>query len=155
MKSLSRLLVIFSLMLSFGAFANEAELIGDPVFKKRMDALTKELRCLKCQNQTIYDSPAGLADDLRRQIHTQMKEGRSDDEIVEYLVARYGDFVRYKPRLSPETLLLWVGPFLLMAIGVGTLFYTLRNRRKLIVDKPLSGDDEKRVKALIGEGEDK
>lgn len=132
-------------------FADEAISLDDPVYGERMKELTKELRCLKCQNMTIYDSKAGLADDLRRQISDQMHAGKSDDEIVQYLVDRYGDFVRYRPRLSGETLLVWVGPFIILVIGVAALIFQIRKHRREVEDKPLSAEEEARVQSLINE----
>ena len=129
--------------------AKEAEPLEDPVYQERFEALTKELRCLKCQNQTIFDSKAGLADDLRRQIREQMHQGKSDEEIVDYLVARYGDFVRYRPDFKASTLFLWVGPFLFLVIGIAMLVHQIRKRRSVEDVGPLSEEEAKRVRALI------
>lgn len=103
----------------------------DPVLEQRMMTLAEELRCLVCQNETLADSPAALAGDLRQEIRELMRAGRSDDEIVRYLTGRYGDFVLYRPPLKPVTWLLWFGPFALLlgAAGGFCLYVAHRNRR--------------------------
>ena len=90
----------------------------DPVLEQRVMYLANELRCLVCQNQTIADSQADLAVDLRNQVREQLKQGKSEEEILAYMVERYGDFVRYRPPMKMQTLVLWVGPFLLLAGGM-------------------------------------
>src|SRR4029434_6974480 len=90
----------------------------DPVIEQRLANLSKELRCLQCQNQTLADSPAGLAADLRREIRIQMKAGKSDQEIIAFLTQRYGDFILYRPPIRPTTYLLWFGPFVLLLAGL-------------------------------------
>src|SRR5215213_7373296 len=90
----------------------------DPVIEQRLANLSKELRCLQCQNQTLADSPAGLAADLRREIREQMKAGKSDQEVVAFLTQRYGDFILYRPRVTFTTYLLWFGPFVLLLAGL-------------------------------------
>jgi cytochrome c-type biogenesis protein CcmH len=99
----------------------------DPVVEERLKNLAEELRCLVCQNQTIADSNAPLALDLRNQIRTQVAQGRNDDQIREYMVQRYGDFVLYKPPLRATTVLLWAGPFALLLAGI--VFLVVRVRR--------------------------
>lgn len=110
----------------------------------RYHALIGELRCLVCQNQTLADSSAELAGDLRRQVREQVAAGRSDDEVIEFLVQRYGDFVRYEPPFKATTALLWIGPFALLVAAAGILFLTLRRRRNA-PEAPALGADEKRV----------
>jgi cytochrome c-type biogenesis protein CcmH len=100
----------------------------DPVLEKRVMALAAELRCLVCQNQTLADSHADLALDLRNSIREQMERGASDKEIVGFMTARYGDFILYRPPLKAVTLLLWFGPFLLLAIGAAVLVRRIRRR---------------------------
>jgi cytochrome c-type biogenesis protein CcmH len=104
-------------------------LIKDPADKARYDKLAHELRCLVCQNQTLADSDASLAIDLRRQLESMIIDGRSDDEIKAYLVQRYGDFVLYRPPMQSNTWLLWFGPFALLAIGIA-IWFGLHRRRK-------------------------
>lgn len=127
----------------------------DPVANKRAVALAEELRCLVCQNQSIADSNAELAVDLRRQIQEQIAEGRSDRQIIDYMVERYGDFVLYRPPLKTTTLLLWMGPPLLFFIGLWLLLLYLRQRRSHAVVEPLSAADRARAAALLGDQQDK
>ena len=101
----------------------------DPVVEQRLKGLAEELRCLVCQNQTIADSNAPLALDLRNQIRAQVAQGRTDDQIRAYMVERYGDFVLYKPPLKASTLVLWLGPLALLTLGAG-IFWTVVARRR-------------------------
>ncbi len=111
------------------ALAGEAKpLAEDPVLEARLKAMSHELRCLVCQNQTLADSDAPLAEDLRKEIRAQMREGKSDQEVVDYLVARYGDFVRYRPPVNNSTALLWFGPFLLLILGGFVLYRALKRQ---------------------------
>ena len=121
----------------------------DPVIEQRLANLSKELRCLQCQNQTLADSPAGLAADLRREIRAQMKAGKSDQEIIAFLTQRYGDFILYKPRVTYTTYLLWFGPFVLLLSGLYVLFRYIKQRRDLIPEKPLSADERRRAEELL------
>ena len=111
--------------------------------------LSKELRCLVCQNETLADSQADLAEDLRNQIREQMRAGKSDKEIVDYLTARYGKFILYNPPVDPTTYLLWFGPFLLLLGGLFLLFRYVKQRRELIVEDPLSDDERLRAEGLL------
>ena len=101
----------------------------DAVVEARLKALAEELRCLVCQNQTIADSNAPLALDLRNQIRTQIAQGRTDDQIRAYMVDRYGDFVLYRPPFKATTAVLWLGPFMLIAAGLGIFLVVVRRRR--------------------------
>lgn len=121
----------------------------DPVLEERVMKLSKELRCLVCQNETLADSRADLAEDLRGQIREQMKAGKSDKEIIAYLTERYGKFILYNPPVDPTTYLLWFGPFILLLAGLFMLFRYLKQRRELIVDQPLSADDRSRAESLL------
>ena len=121
----------------------------DPVIEQRLANLSKQLRCLQCQNQTLADSPAGLAADLRREIRVQMKAGKSDQEIIAFLTQRYGDFILYKPRVTFTTYLLWFGPFVLLLGGLYVLFRYIRQRRDLIPEQPLSADERRRAEELL------
>lgn len=137
--------------LAFAAVAKEAQPDAvDPDLEKRMMKLSQELRCLVCQNETLADSRADLAEDLRRQIREQMKAGKSDGEIVAFLTERYGDFVLYRPPVKPTTYLLWFGPFILLITGMVLLFRYLRQRRDLICDPPLSVEERGRAEELLG-----
>lgn len=120
---MSRWIVLLGIVLCVSAGAAE-----DPVLEKRVMALASELRCLVCQNQTLADSHADLALDLRQSIREQMQRGASDKEIVGFMTARYGDFILYRPPLKASTLLLWFGPFLLLAIGAAVLVRRIRRR---------------------------
>ena len=122
---------------------------GDPVIEQRLARLSHELRCLQCQNQTLAESPAGLAADLRREIREQMKAGKSDQEIIAFLTERYGDFILYRPRVTFATYLLWFGPFVLLLAGLYVLFRYIRQRRDLILEKPLSADEHRRAEELL------
>ena len=122
---------------------------GDPVIEQRLANLSKELRCLQCQNQTLAESPAGLASDLRREIRAQMKAGKSDQEVIAFLTQRYGDFILYRPRVTFTTYLLWFGPFVLLLAGLYVLFRYIKQRRELITEKPLSDDEHRRAEQLL------
>ena len=110
--------------------------------------LIHQLRCLVCQNQTIADSDAPLAQDLREQVQRQLREGRSDTEIKAYLTARYGDFVLYKPPMKPATFLLWVGPFLLLGLALALALRLMRRRRRSM---PATNPDPAALKRLLDE----
>lgn len=117
------------------AHADEARpAADDPALEARMMAIAGELRCVVCQNQTIADSHAELAGDLRQQIRDQLRAGRSEAEIRAFMTARYGDFVLYRPPMNERTALLWAGPGLLLAIGLGALAVALRRRSRLPAD---------------------
>jgi cytochrome c-type biogenesis protein CcmH len=112
----------------------------DPVIEQRLVKLAEDLRCLVCQNESLAGSHAELAEDLRREIRTQMKAGRDDKQVIAYLTERYGDFVLYRPPFKPVTWLLWLGPVLFLGIGGGAWYMTLRRRR----DVPAAPVDEKK-----------
>ena len=121
----------------------------DPVIEQRLAKLSHELRCLQCQNQTLADSPAGLATDLRNEIRAQMKAGKSDEEVLAFLTQRYGDFILYKPRVTYTTYLLWFGPFVLLLGGLYVLFLYIKQRRDMVPEQPLSADERRRVEELL------
>src|SRR5262245_27037950 len=121
----------------------------DPELEKRVTNLAKELRCLVCQNETLADSQADLAEDLRREIRAQMRAGKSDKEVVEFLTARYGQFVLYRPRVTPTTYLLWFGPFVLLLGGLWILFNYIKQRRDSLSEKPLSVEEHRRAEELL------
>lgn len=136
--------------------ATEAALAADPVAEKRLQHLSEELRCLVCQNQTIADSNAELAQDLRREIRGMIRDGKSDREIIDFMVVRYGDFVLYRPPVKGITLLLWGGPVALMLLGLAVLVSYLRRRAARIADdQPLSADETSRADALLKENAQK
>ena len=135
---------------ALGAHAREAvPLAEDQAVEQRLVGIAEELRCLVCQNESLAGSRAPLAEDLRRQIRELIRAGKTDPEILDYLVSRYGDFVRYRPPLKPTTWLLWLGPFVLLAAGLATLVAHLR-RRKGPAPPPLSDDERSHAVALLG-----
>jgi len=103
----------------------------------RASQLEQQLRCLVCQNQTIADSQAQLALDLKKQVREQLAQGKSEQDVIDFMVQRYGDFVLYKPPVKPATWLLWFGPFVLLASGLGALLLTLRKRAILIEEEEI------------------
>jgi cytochrome c-type biogenesis protein CcmH len=136
-----------------GAYAKEAAPASDdPALEKRVMSVAEELRCLVCQNQTVADSHADLAADLRNEIREKMKAGATEQDIIKYMVARYGDFVLYKPPLKATTLLLWFGPLLLMLVGLYWLVRRVSAGRAAALP-PLSDDERRRAAALLAGGE--
>lgn len=123
----------------------------DPEVEKRMLALTMDLRCLVCQNESIADSRAEFSNDIRREIREQIKANKNDQEIIQFLVDRYGDFVLYNPPIKPTTILLWFGPIALFIVGFGSLIIYLKRRRGQIEDMPLSEAQLKKAEALLNE----
>lgn len=143
------LLLIF-LAAAFLASAKDAQpMAEDPKLEERVMAISRELRCLVCQNETLADSRADLAVDLRNEIREQMKAGKSDEEVIAFVTARYGDFVLYRPPIRPSTYLLWFGPFILLLGGLIFLFRYVRSRRELIVDVPLTPGERRRAEDLL------
>ncbi|MEF8698989.1 MAG: cytochrome c-type biogenesis protein [Candidatus Accumulibacter sp. UW20] len=133
-----------------GLHAGEARpLAEDELTEKRLVAIASELRCLVCQNESLAASNAELAVDLRREIRTLISDGRSDAEVLEFMVSRYGDFVRYRPPLQGSTLLLWFGPGVLFIVGLVTLLFYLARRDRAIRDRPLTADEQRRAEALL------
>ena len=150
----SRLLALFLLLLlpSFAAMAQlqtEDQPSDDPIIEQRLAKLSHELRCLQCQNQTLADSPSDLAADLRREIRAQMKAGKSDQEIIAFLTQRYGQFILYRPRVSPLTYLLWFGPFVLLLGGLVILFRYIKQRRDQITEQPLTAEERRRAEEML------
>ena len=149
---MTRLLVALLLAAAaLPAFAKDAQPTDqDPVAAGRAVRLAEQLRCLVCQNQSIAESNAELAVDLRRQISEQIAAGRSDGEIVDFLVQRYGDFVLYRPPFKAATLLLWLGPALLLLAGLWALARALRRRGRAPDERPLSEAERARAARLLG-----
>lgn len=145
-----RFIAILCLLQSVSLWAQEAQpLQTNAAVEVQVERLSTQLRCLVCQNQTIADSHAELAQDLKQEIREMATKGMTDQAIIDYLVSRYGDFVRYKPPFNPATSLLWLGPFgLLLAGGIG-LFVMLRRRQKMTADAPLSADEARKVSELL------
>ena len=133
-----------------GALAREAPpAADDPALEARLQKLSTELRCLVCQNETLADSRADLANDLRREIRDMMKAGKSDREITEFLVARYGDFVLYRPPVKSATLPLWGGPFALLALGVVVWFVLLKRRARRVAEPALTAEEQRLASDLL------
>lgn len=142
------LLIFFAV--GFTVTAKEAQpSAADPVLEERVMKLSRELRCLVCQNETLADSRADLAEDLRTQIREQMKAGKSDKEIINYLTTRYGKFILYNPPVDPTTYLLWFGPFVLLLAGLLLLFRYVKRRSGLITESPLSVEERRQAEALL------
>ncbi len=142
--------VLLALIPLAGSAKTAAPLAADPVLEQRLMTLAAGLRCLVCQNQSLAESNAELAADLRNEIREQMQRGASDQDVVDYLVARYGDFVLYRPPLKASTLLLWSGPAILLLFGIGLLLRTLVHRRAQLVPVPLSPAARARAQELLG-----
>lgn len=122
----------------------------DPALEQRVLKLSEELRCLVCQNQTIADSEAPLAVDLRQQVREQLTAGKDESAVIQFMVTRYGDFVLYRPPVKPATLLLWFGPPLLLLTGLWLFMRTVRRRRTSTAS--LSSEEQARLRTLLGEG---
>lgn len=125
---------------------------NDTQTEQRIRLLSEKIRCLVCQNQSLADSNAELAQDLRLQLREQVIAGRSDDEIAGYLVQRYGDFVLYEPPFKATTALLWIGPFVLLAAAALALVATLRRRRRAPEEPALAAEDQRLVERVLGRG---
>lgn len=136
-------------LLSPTSVAKDAQPNEDPKIEQRMKALTQQIRCLVCQNETLADSRADLAEDLRKQIREQMRAGKSDQEILAFLTQRYGDFVLYNPPVKKTTYLLWFGPFVLLVGGTVVLYRYLKSRRAMIKEEPLSADERTRAEEIL------
>ena len=160
--SLSALIVLMSISAGVLAQANSSPMNAgsspsptappidsDPILEKKVLELSNELRCLVCQNQTIADSNADLAVDLKNQVRKQLSEGRSKEEILKYMTERYGDFVLYKPPFNAATIMLWVGPFLLMLLGLFFLIRQIKQRRQDLLAESFSPEDIERARQLL------
>ncbi|MCM8595226.1 cytochrome c-type biogenesis protein [Accumulibacter sp.] len=149
-RLLPALLVGVTLLGSSALSAGEARsLAEDEATEQRLVAISSELRCLVCQNESLAGSQAELASDLRREIRTLIRDGRSDREIIDFMVSRYGDFVLYRPPLKATTVLLWFGPGILFVGGVASLVLYLRRRNRALGDSALSADERARASALL------
>lgn len=144
------LLFTAALLFSLGnAFAvNPDEVLNDPKLERRAREISAGLRCMVCQNESIDDSNAELARDLRILVRERLSAGDTDKEVQDFVVARYGEFVLLKPRLSANTALLWGFPIVILLIGGGALLFSLR-RRKVVAPKPLSGEEKARLSSIL------
>jgi cytochrome c-type biogenesis protein CcmH len=146
------------LMTSTSSYAVDYRQLSDPKQQENYETLTKELRCLVCQNQTIADSNAELAADLRRQVYEMLEKGQSREEIVQFMTDRYGDFVLYKPAFKGKTTLLWIAPILFLLLGLSTVFFFIR--RKKASNQPVDSDNlqtnkekQKKIHHLLEKGD--
>lgn len=144
--------VLFTLIAAAPALAvRPDEMLKDPQQEQRARALSAELRCLVCQNQSIDDSDAELARDLRLIVRERIKAGDNDRQIITYLVDRYGEFVLLKPRFGWHTLILWAGPFAILVIGGVVVWRQARVKRVAVADAPLSPEEQAALKRALGE----
>lgn len=148
------LILLFCLLPAFSYAGEAKDLAEDPVLEQRMVKLAEKLRCLVCQNESLASSRSELANDLRREVREQMQKGMSDQEIIDYLVSRYGDFVLFDPPMKRYTLLLWYGPFALLLLGLVGLIFQLRKRKKQISEASLSTEDAQRASDLLNTPKD-
>ncbi len=146
-------IAVLLMLVGTSVMAMEAKpMAKDTVLEEKVMEISFELRCLVCQNQTIADSDAELAVDLRNQVREMLVAGKTEEEIVDYMVVRYGDFILYRPPVQPTTYILWFGPFILFAVGLGVLVLNIRARRKNsteAAEEQLSTDELARVKLLL------
>ena len=149
------LLVLSALSILAPAQAKEAALLAeDPLVEKRLIHISEELRCMVCQNESLASSRAELANDLREEVRKLIREDRSDSQIKEYLVTRYGDFVLYKPEVKPLTWVLWFGPFLLLVLAIVGMAYYLRQRQSAKNSRTaLSDEDRRKVQEILKSGD--
>jgi cytochrome c-type biogenesis protein CcmH len=131
-------------------FAKDAApLADDPVTEQHLIAISEEMRCLVCQNESLAGSRSDLANDLRREIRVLINEGKTDEQIRNFMVERYGDFVLYRPPVKPITWLLWIGPFVILLAGIIGLMVYLRRRNQSVPSNTLSAEDNRRIDALL------
>ncbi len=138
------------IFLSFGIAPAHAA--SDAALERRVQALSEELRCLVCQNQSLADSHADLAIDLKNQVREKLQQGASEKDVITFMTERYGDFVLYRPPLKATTLLLWFGPGLLLLAGLIALFVRLRRRAAVAATPALTADERARAAALLDSG---
>lgn len=147
------LMLAILVSISFPSIGLKAAENENPQTEQRIRQLSEKLRCLVCQNQSLAESNAELAQDLRRQLREQVAAGRSDGEIMDYLVQRYGDFVLYEPPFKASTALLWIGPFALLAAALAALVAILRRRRRAPEEAALGPEDQRLVARVLGPAE--
>ncbi len=145
------LIILITLLPTFSYAGQAKDMAEDPVLEQRMVHLAKNLRCLVCQNESLASSRADLAKDLRQEVREKMKQGMTDQQIIDFLVSKYGDFVLFDPPMKRDTILLWYGPFALLLIGLAGLVYQLRKRKNSVPEVHLSAEDAQRAAALLNE----
>lgn len=148
---MKRLIIVLSLFISLTTLeaAVEVKTFESQQQELRYKNLIEELRCLVCQNQNLAGSDAGLAQDLRKQVYKMIRAGDSDEEILDFMVTRYGDFVLYRPPFKATTFLLWIGPFIILAIGMLVLIRFIRQRKNVVTT--ITNDDKEKLKQLLDE----
>jgi cytochrome c-type biogenesis protein CcmH len=149
MRLLGRALLAMTLLGSPALAVQPDEILKDPVLESRARTLSQELRCMVCQNQSIDDSDAPLAKDLRVLVRERLTAGDTDNQVIDFLVTRYGEFVLLKPRFSPHTLLLWLAPFGVLIIAAIAFLAARRARAPAVAELKLTKDEEARVAALV------
>jgi cytochrome c-type biogenesis protein CcmH len=150
--SITGFVLLLLLLIPLTGWSKEAIPVAeDPEIEKRMLALTMDLRCLVCQNEPISDSRAEFSNDIRREIREQIKANKTDEEIIQFLVDRYGDFILYNPPVKSTTVMLWFGPAILFVIALGALIVHLKRRRVQIEDISLSKEQLEAAEALLDE----
>jgi cytochrome c-type biogenesis protein CcmH len=148
------LALLLALQCAFSACAGEAApLAEDPVVEQRLIAISEELRCLVCQNESLAGSRADLANDLRRELRTLIKANKSDAEIMEYMVSRYGDFVRYRPPVKASTWMLWFGPFVLLIAGIVVLVRVVRRNQRGSAAPEMDATQRAKAQSLLQDSE--
>jgi cytochrome c-type biogenesis protein CcmH len=152
-------LIVFALLAGGTCLAKDAApLAEDEAVEQKLNVIAEELRCLVCQNESLAGSRADLAQDLRREVRKLIKEGKTDAEVKEFMVSRYGDFILYRPPVKPTTWLLWGGPFLLLLVAVAALIMYLRQRGRTVAKaatEHLTSEEQKRAAALLAEEDTK
>ena len=156
---MKRLLFIFLLIMSSSVYAVDFRQLSDPEQQETYETLTKELRCLVCQNQTIADSNAELAADLRRQVYEMLQQGKSKQEIIQFMTDRYGDFVLYKPPFKGKTSVLWIAPVVFLLMGLITVFFFIRRKKAAAIQHSQAGaleidaEKQKKIRSLLEKGD--
>jgi len=147
-------IVVAGLLLSLSIHASEAQPVGDPAIEARVNKIAEDLRCLTCMGQSIADSHSDFSTDMRREIRDMLTKGKSDQDVMDFMVQRYGDFVLYKPPVKTSTWLLWGGPFVLLIVALAVLLAKLRKRDKQIPAAELTSQEHDAAAKLLA-GEDK
>jgi cytochrome c-type biogenesis protein CcmH/NrfF len=140
---------LLAVNLAAGWAADAQPTATDTALEERVNRLSAELRCLVCQNQSLADSHADLAIDLKNQVREQLKAGRSEQDVIRYMTERYGDFVLYRPPVKATTVLLWLGPLMMLIIGAVALWHSVARNQRENEPKPIGADDAQRLKELL------
>jgi cytochrome c-type biogenesis protein CcmH len=144
------LCILLGILIPVSSFAAiEVHEFDNEVDRQRYQSFIEEMRCPKCQNQNLAGTNAPIAVDLRRELELMIKDGKSDKEIIDFMVERYGEYILYRPRLSPATLLLWATPVVLLVLGVVVLLLIVRKRRREVLDTGLSVVEQERLAQLL------